>query len=88
MAVTQTDTHLIKFTAGSDAITGKHFIKYFRWVGAASADDITVTDTAGNTIYQGKANSDNYTETVPFGEQVTGITVATLDGGTFYACIG
>ncbi len=82
MAVTNSGRSPTKFAAQSDAETGKKFISYMMWVGAAAAGDtIVVTDTAGKLIWSWEANGANYSIEVAIFKGYDGIIVSTMASG-------
>lgn len=89
MAITQTTTSVLKFSASGDAITSTTFVRYFRWVGATLAgDSLNVQDTAGNEYMKSEANGANFLDICPIGRHMTGINVASMGSGALYAYIG
>jgi len=85
MAVTGESIGIIKMTAAADAVAKKMKIDFIRWVGAAAADDeLILTDTAGNTIFESIANAGNFIDIHTIPVVVDGIIAATLDSGTLY----
>ena len=85
MAVTGQGTGVYVFSAGSDAITGKTYVKHIRWVGATTAGHhLTVSDSLGNVILDSYADGNYFIDIHPFYRYFTGITVTTMDSGKLY----
>lgn len=85
MAVSGANTSVIKFSAASDAITGRIKIRTIRWVGATTAGHtLQITDTNGNIIFESEADGANFIDVHPMYEIFDGITVSTMSSGDFY----
>lgn len=88
MAVTGEVFGIAKMTAALDAITSKVRISWLRWVGATTAGHaLSVTDTAGNVIWESEADGANFIDMFPVYKIVTGVKAATMDSGTLYVYI-
>jgi len=88
MAVTGEVRGVVKMTAAADAITGRKFVTMLRWVNATAADqELSVTDTTGNVLWESVADGANFIDAHPLFKMVDGIIVATMGSGTFYAYI-
>lgn len=86
MAVTNNNWSEILFTAGSDAITGRMKIKYFRWDQITTAgDDLVITDTAGSKQRTIKAETADIPVEIPIDDMWNGIIIDTLDSGVVRA---
>jgi len=86
MALGATDTNIVSMTAAADEITGTYFVNFFYWFSksAIAGDDLSVTDTAGNVIWNCVADGSNFIKLFPVKTYVTGVKVATIDSGTLY----
>lgn len=86
MAVTQTQTNVVKFTAVADAITEEVDVNFLYWVNKTGGadEDLVVTDTAGNILWVDTADAVNYHNFCPLKNKVTGIIAQTLDSGVLY----
>jgi hypothetical protein len=89
MAVTLESIGRPIFAAQSDAVTGIKIVAFFRWYDVvAAADDLIITDTAGNQIAACSAPVADYETILPLEgvkQHVNGIIAATMDSGKLQA---
>ena len=71
--------------------TGKVKIIYMEWVPNAAANDLTIIDKAGNTIWDrdaltgGTAGMEKFQP--PTGFRANGFNLSVIDGGTLYVYV-
>ena len=90
MAVSyDTKKGIVKLAAAADEITGEKPVQfiYAYMKGATVGDDVKVTDTAGNTIYEDAATEANYTRIFPVNRRVIGVKLATMDTSGGYVLV-
>ncbi len=86
MAVTGFVRGVVKMTAQADAQPTRMFVTMLRWVskGAVSGDDMSLTDTAGNVLWESVADGTNFIDAHPLFKHIDGVIAATLDSGELY----
>lgn len=88
MAVSN-DGWLITFTAGSDAVTGRFYVKYFLWENVTTdGDDLIIKDASGAPLANVKWDTNEGNTPIYIERMVNGITIDTLDSGRVVAYIG
>ena len=85
MALAGTNTNVITMTSAADTITGKVILETIRWIGTTAGDDLIIDDSAGNLVFQSKAETNNFTDSMSFSHMVfDGLVIDTIDSGTVY----
>ena len=86
MSNVMTQSPLVIDTVGAtSAKTGAICIERIRWVGATTAAHaVTITDTAGSTIWASHAPTTNYTEESEINQWFNGLIVTVLGSGKLY----
>ena len=86
MAVTGTGTGIFQMTASGDGVASTNILVSCRWVGATTAGhQCQLQDSNGEVIFFSEANGANFTDGWAFDRKwVPGVTLATMDSGTFY----
>jgi hypothetical protein len=89
MAVTGEGFGIIKFTAASDASSGRKIVTYARWIGGTTAGHSCILkDGNGNVLFESEADGANFLDLMPIFRAVDGLDVDTLDSGSLYVyCI-
>lgn len=72
------------FAAEDDALDEHMIIEHIRWVKpGTAADDLEITDTAGNVILAAAADDDVNDQEIPmYGLSTQGVIISTMDSGT------
>lgn len=84
MAVTGDQGKVLKLTGQGDSVSFPLRVSYIRWVGGSTGNALSVTDENSTELFASVAEGSNFIDIHPLFQEVRGLTLSTLDGGSVY----
>lgn len=84
MALTGDTGKVLKLTGQGDSVSYPLRVSYIRWVGGSSGQELSITNSNNDEIFYSKADGSNFIDIHPLFQEVRGLTLTTLTGGTVY----